>query len=566
VSAAKGAGSGKSGEGRRLLGQILKANGVVREGQIQEALAEQRKHGGLIGQCLVERNACSKLDVARALAEQSGLEIVDLDKAVPEKAALALVDATAAHTFGVLPLRVEGKTLVVVISDPLNTAVIEDLRFTTGIDVRAALGEEEKLKALVLKHYGEEASLKDAIAEAARAVGGADVAAAASSTPVVRLLNSILHRAIKDRASDVHFEVFDEEFRIRYRVDGALYEIEAPPSHLALPLVARIKVMSDLDITETRMPQDGRIELSIDGRPVDLRVATIPGVVGEGCVMRVLDRSAVSLDLEALGLAPDDHEVLTRLTQLPHGIVLVTGPTGSGKTTTLYAMLQEANQPDIKIITTEDPVEYDIEGIVQVPVNEDIGVTYARVLRTVLRQDPDKILIGEIRDGETASVAVEASLTGHTVFSTLHTNDAPSTITRLIDMGVEPFMITATLEAVVAQRLVRTVCPDCRTTYVPEEEILMELGADAARLSEATFHYGKGCDRCHHTGYRGRTGVFEIMTLDDAIRSAILARASTQEIREAAIRAGMRTLRESGVAALVAGRTTVEEVLRETQA
>jgi type IV pilus assembly protein PilB len=557
------AGTDKAG-GRRLLGQILKARGTVREAQIQEALAAQRKHGGLIGQCLVELKHCSKLDVARALAEQAGLEIVDLDKVVPEKAALALVDASAAHTYGVLPLRVEGRTLVVAISDPLNSAVIEDLRFTTGVDVRAALGEEEKLKALVLKHYGEEASLKDAIAEAARAVSGSDVEAAASSTPVVRLLNSILHRAIKDRASDVHFEVFDAEFRIRYRVDGALYEIEAPPAHLALPLVARIKVMSDLDITETRMPQDGRIELSIDGRPVDLRVATIPGVVGEGCVMRVLDRTAVSLDLEALGLQAEDRLRLKRLTELPHGIVLVTGPTGSGKTTTLYAMLSEANQPDIKIITTEDPVEYDIEGIVQVPINEDIGVTYARVLRTVLRQDPDKILIGEIRDGETASVAVEASLTGHTVFSTLHTNDAPSTVTRLIDMGVEPFMITATLEAVVAQRLLRTVCPDCKTSYVPEDDILAELGADASRLADAQFHYGKGCERCHHTGYRGRTGVFEIMTVDDEIRAAILARASTLEIREAAVRGGMRSLREAGLDALIAGRTTIEEVLRET--
>jgi len=308
--------------------------------------------------------------------------------------------------------------------------------------------------------------------------------------------------------------------------------------------------MSDLDITETRMPQDGRIELSIDGRPVDLRVATIPGVAGEGCVMRVLDRSAVSLDLAALGLQPDDAARLKQFTELPNGIVLVTGPTGSGKTTTLYAMLSEANQPDVKIITTEDPVEYDIQGIVQVPVNEEIGVTYARVLRTVLRQDPDKILIGEIRDGETASVAVEASLTGHTVFSTLHTNDAPSTVTRLVDMGVEPFMITATLEAIVAQRLVRTVCTDCKVAYVPEEEILMELGPDAAKLAGAQFYYGKGCDRCHHTGYRGRTGIFEILTVDEEIRKAVLARASTQEIRAAAIAGGMRTLRESGLAAL----------------
>jgi type IV pilus assembly protein PilB len=549
---------------RRLLGQILKANGVVKEAQVQEALALQRRQGGLIGQCLVELKHCAAADLARALGEQAGLEVVDLARVVPEKAALALVDASAAHTYGVLPLRVQGKTLVVAIADPLNTAVIEDLAFTTGLEVKGALAEAAQLKALVEKHYGAETSLADAIAEAARAGLAGDVASAASSTPVVRLLNSILHRAIKDRASDVHFEVFDQEFRIRYRVDGALYEIEAPPSHLALPLVARIKVMSDLDITETRMPQDGRIELSIDGRPVDLRVATIPGIAGEGCVMRVLDRSAVSLDLEALGLGPEERARLKALTELPHGIVLVTGPTGSGKTTTLYAMLSEANQPEVKIVTTEDPVEYDIEGIVQVPINEDIGVTYARVLRTVLRQDPDKILIGEIRDAETASVAVEASLTGHTVFSTLHTNDAPSTVTRLVDMGVEPFLITATLEAVVAQRLVRTVCTECKESYVPEDELLLELGPDADKVRGARFAFGKGCERCHHTGYRGRMGIFELMIVDEEIRRAILARASTQEIRAAAVAGGMRTLRESGLRALVDGRTTIEEVLRET--
>ena len=564
---ARAAGAGdptRASAGRRLLGQILKANGVVREGQVQEALALQRRQGGLIGQCLIDQGHCTSADVARALAEQAGLESVDLARAKPDKAALALVDATTAHTYGVLPLRVEGQTLVVAISDPLNTAVLEDLRFTTGVEVRGALADAGALRELVRVHYGEESSLADAIAEASRAGVGSDVASAAASTPVVRLLNSILHRAIKDRASDVHFEVFDEQFRIRYRVDGSLYEIEAPPAHLALPLVARIKVMSDLDITETRLPQDGRIELSIDGRPVDLRVATIPGIAGEGCVMRVLDRSAVSLDLAALGLVREDEDRLRELTQLPHGIVLVTGPTGSGKTTTLYAMLSEANTADTKIVTTEDPVEYDIEGIVQVPINEEIGVTYARVLRTVLRQDPDKILIGEIRDSETAAVAVEASLTGHLVLSTLHTNDAPSTITRLVDMGVEPFLITATLEAVVAQRLVRTVCPDCRQTYVPEDEVLLELGPDGERLRGAKFCYGKGCERCYHTGYRGRSGVFEIMTVDEEIRRRILARASTQELRAAAVAGGMRTLREAALAALVAGRTTVEEVLRET--
>lgn len=549
--------------GRRLLGQILKAQGRVNEGQIQEGLGAQRKHGGLIGQCLIELGHVTSSDIARALAEQAGLESVDLDRRASEEAARALVDGSTARAYGVLPLALEGRTLVVALSDPLNTAVLEDLRFVTGLEVRGLLADATKIAELVRTHYGDGGSLADAIAQAAGVKGG-DVESAASSAPVVRLLNSILFRAIKDRASDVHFETYENEFRIRFRVDGALYEVEAPPAHLALPLIARIKVMADLDIAETRLPQDGRIELSIDGRPVDLRVATMPGISGEGCVLRVLDRSAVSLDLAALGMPPEDELVVRALTELPHGIVLVTGPTGSGKTTTLYAMLATANRPDVKIVTAEDPVEYDIQGIVQVPIHEEIGVTYERVLRTVLRQDPDKILIGEIRDRETAAVAIEASLTGHTVFSTLHTNDAPSSVTRLIDMGIEPFLISATLEAVVAQRLVRTLCGECRTEYQPEEDAWIELGPDGAALRGRPLWYGKGCEVCHHTGYRGRVGVFEIMRIDPAIKDAILARASTDELRQLAVAARMRTLRQSGVALLAAGRTTLEEVLRET--
>jgi len=343
-----------------------------------------------------------------------------------------------------------------------------------------------------------------------------------------------------------------------------LYEVESPPPHLALPLVSRVKVMSNLDITETRVPQDGRIELSIDGRPVDLRVATLPSISGEGCVLRILDRSAVSLDLRALGLAQAEEGVLRELVDLPHGIVLITGPTGSGKTTTLYAMLQEANSADVKIITTEDPVEYDIEGIVQVPVNTDIGVTYAAVLRTILRQDPDKILVGEIRDEETAAVAVEASLTGHTVFSTIHTNDAPSTITRLVDMGIAPFLISATLEAVVAQRLVRRICSSCREPYQPDEDLLRELGPDAAQFKDSTLYFGRGCEECHHTGYKGRVGLFEILRIDAAMKSRVLKSSSTNELREAAKAAGMRSLRDSGLNAVLEGVTTIEEVLRET--
>ena len=554
--------SGKS----RLLGQILKANGKVGEGDVQKALGDQRKNGGLIGQCLVALGACSEADVAAALAQQAGLESADLDREVPEPEALELLDSSIAHTFLVVPLRLDGDQLVVALADPLNQAILDDLSFATGRKILPRVAPAESIRAAVVEHYGEEADLASAIADAAGAIDGADAESAAQSKPVVRLLNSILGRAVRDRASDVHFEVFDDAFRIRYRVDGSLYEIEAPPPHLAQALVARIKVMADLDITETRVPQDGRIELSIDGTPVDLRVATLPTQTGEGCVMRVLDRTAVSLDLRALGLAGHEESTLRGLTRLPHGIILVTGPTGSGKTTTLYAMLSEANVPEVKIITVEDPVEYDIDGIMQVPIHDDIGVTYASVLRTILRQDPDKILVGEIRDEETASTAVEASLTGHTVFATLHTGDAPSTVTRLVDMGVQPFLITATVEAVIAQRLVRTICPHCRSTYEPDDELLAQLGAVAERVQGKELHYGRGCEHCHHTGYKGRMGIFEILIVSDAMRAAVHRGASTGELHSLAVSEGMRPLRQAGLEAVLAGKTTLEEVLRETQA
>ncbi|MCU0728229.1 MAG: GspE/PulE family protein, partial [Planctomycetes bacterium] len=391
-----------------------------------------------------------------------------------------------------------------------------------------------------------------------------DAASMANSAPVIRLLNHVLSQAIQDKAADIHLEPFEQDFKIRYRVDGILYELEPPPVHLAPALISRVKVMSGLDISETRMPQDGRIELSIGGRPVDLRVSTLPTMFGESCVMRILDRSVVSLDLGQLGLREDEIRLIRRLTDLPHGIILVTGPTGCGKTTTLYSALREANDISRKIITTEDPVEYDLEGIMQVQVNEEIGVTFASCLRSILRQDPDMILIGEIRDRETAEMAIQSSLTGHVVFSTVHTNDAPLAVTRLVDMGVEPFLVAASLEAVVAQRLVRKICDRCRVYYEPSEEAVMELELGPDDVVGKKFAYGKGCAECHFTGYRGRTGVYEIMRVSERIRELIMDNVPTSRIREAALEEGMRTLRESGLLAIYDGITTIEEIVRET--
>ena len=359
-------------------------------------------------------------------------------------------------------------------------------------------------------------------------------------------------------------EPFEDDFKIRYRVDGILYDLKAPPPHLAVALISRVKVMADLDIAETRLPQDGRIELSVGGRPVDLRISTLPTIFGESCVLRILDRSVVSLDLENLGLREDESKLIRGMLDLPHGIVLVTGPTGSGKTTTLYAALNEANRDDIKIITVEDPVEYDLEGIIQIPVNEDIGVTYAAVLRTMLRQDPDKILVGEIRDLETARTAIEASLTGHVVFSTVHTNDAPSAITRLLDIGIEAYLLTSTLELVIAQRLIRKICLKCKAFYEPDNQILLELGLELHSVPSKTFAYGKGCEDCNFSGFRGRLAIFEIMQVGEGMKQLILESSPTGRLREHAISEGMRTLRQSGLLAIFDGLTSVEEVIRET--
>ncbi|HEB52795.1 MAG TPA: type II/IV secretion system protein [bacterium] len=557
---------------RRLLGQILKEMGLIHEGMVQEALQLQRDRGGRIGEVLVDMGAVQPADVVRALAEQAGLAFQDLEASPPEPAALQKIDLATARAFNILPLRLDGQRLTVALADPANVPMLQDLGFTTGCEIEGVLADQAQIEKGLDKHYQEDAvagkaRIKELVQELSQQGGKIDLedkAAMAAAAPVVKLLNYILYQAIRDRASDIHLEPFEHDFKIRYRVDGSLFELEAPPPHLAEALIARIKVMSDLDIAETRLPQDGRIELTVGGRSVDLRVSTLPTMFGESTVMRILDRSNVSLSLDNLGLMSSVRDRLREFAGLPHGIVLVTGPTGSGKTTTLYAVLNEANREDTKVITVEDPVEYDLEGIVQVPVNDEIGVTYASVLRTILRQDPDVILVGEIRDRETAQTAIEASLTGHLVFSTLHTNDAASAITRLVDIGIEPFLLTATVQAILAQRLVRRVCRECRTFYEPGDEILRRLKLSAEQVVGAKFAYGKGCETCNFTGYRGRMAITEVLEVDDRIRELILDGASTTKVQEAAIENGLTTLRETGLQAVFDGATSVEELLRET--
>jgi type IV pilus assembly protein PilB len=386
----------------------------------------------------------------------------------------------------------------------------------------------------------------------------------AEAAPVRKLLNMVLLLAIKDKASDIHFEPFEEEYKMRYRVDGVLYELVPPPRHLAPAIASRIKVMSNLDIAERRLPQDGRIQLALGGNEVDIRVSTLPTMFGESVVLRILDRTVVQLDLKKLGMPDDTLKQWYELVEKPNGIILVTGPTSSGKTTTLYATLNHLNRIEDKIITTEEPVEYDIEGLVQIPINAEIGVTFAHCLRSILRQDPDKILVGETRDLETAEISIQASLTGHIVFTTLHTNDAPSAITRLRDMGLPTFLITATVEAVLAQRLVRRICTNCRTEFTPAQEVLMELGLTSELAAGKKFFYGKGCEKCNNTGFKGRMGIYELLVMNDTLREMVVAEASLDEFRNTARKFGLRTLREAGMNAIHDGQTSIEEILRET--
>jgi type IV pilus assembly protein PilB len=570
----KGQGSG----GARRIGQVLIDLGFLTDDQLWDLLDEVKSSGNKTGQVAVGRGLLTEDQLVPALAEQQGLKVLDLEEAKPQAEAVALVPETMAIVYKILPLSLKDGVLTVITGDPCNRAGLEDMRNFLGVKVvQAVVATPSAIEAATPRFYaGHEESMIDIIQQLE-----ADDAGKASrhretsidldslmeiqdTAPVRKLLNMVMLMAIKDHASDIHFEPFEDEYRMRYRCDGVLYEMVPPPRHLATAISTRIKVMANLDIAERRMPQDGRIELSVGGNPVDMRVSILPTLFGESVVIRVLDRSVVSLDLDKIGMEPELLAQFRELIHKPNGIVLVTGPTGSGKTTTLYSALNELNEIGEKIITTEDPVEYEIDGICQVPINADIGVTFAAALRSILRQDPDKILVGEIRDLETAQIAVQAALTGHVVFSTLHTNDAPSTISRLRDMGLEPFLMTATIEGILAQRLVRRICADCRTEFQPSAEILMELNLRPEDVQGKKFYYGQGCKLCRNTGYRKRSGIYELVLMTDAIRDLISAGVSTDQLRKACRSQGMRTLRESGLRAIFSGVTTIDEIFHET--
>ncbi len=567
----------------RRIGQILVDLGFIGEEQLEMLLDEQQQRPGeLFGQIAISMGLITDEQLAQGLAEQMNMQVVSLTDLVISPEVLQHVTEPMAQLYRIIPMEVEDDTLTIAMCDPQKLSIIDELRSFLGMNIKAVVAtERDMLKALDRYYAAGGESVETLIAgmeqdeELAAAVrslekdGATDltsVEALADSAPVRKLLNMVLLLAIKDHASDLHFEPFETEFKIRIRADGVLYEMVPPPRHLAFAITTRIKVMADLDIAERRLPQDGRIRLTVGGHPVDLRVSVLPTMFGESVVMRILDRSVVMLDLGVVGMDPgvlsDFRDVIRR----PNGIVLVTGPTGSGKTTTLYGALNELNEISDKLITTEDPVEYDIDGIVQMPIDAAIGNTFAQCLRSILRQDPDKILVGEIRDLETAEIAVQASLTGHMVFSTLHTNDAPSTVTRLRDMGVPAFLITATLEAILAQRLVRRICKECKEQTVPSSETLSQLNLTPDDVIDKKFFRGRGCAACNNTGFKGRVGLFELMPITDEIRDVINRSGSTEQIRDAALKTGMHPLRTSGLEKVYQGVTTIEEVVRETVA
>ncbi|MDP3940351.1 MAG: type II secretion system ATPase GspE [Deltaproteobacteria bacterium] len=561
---------------RQPLAAILKQRMGLTDDQIDEARSIQIEKGGRLGQILLGMKAISEENLLEALGEQMSIEFlpkIALEDIDPEL--VAKIPINFAKQYTLIPLRQKDGTATIAMADPLDFYALDDVRMLLQTDVEVVLAKPGViLNAINLVYQRESGATQEAIEdlEGHELIGLStaefeepqDLLDAADEAPIIRLVNSLLYQAVKDRASDVHIEPFEKELVVRYRIDGILYEVLKPPKRLQSSIASRVKIMGRLNIAEKRLPQDGRIGIKIAGRDVDIRLSTIPTTFGERIVMRLLDRSNILLDLSEIGLMPDHLAVTEKLIRRSHGIILVTGPTGSGKTTTLYAALQTINTPDKNIITVEDPVEYQLAGIGQIQVNPKINLTFANALRSILRQDPDVILIGETRDTETAEIAIQASLTGHLVFSTLHTNDAAGAVTRLIDMGIEPFLVASSLVAIYAQRLVRLACRNCAEESNLTELELQQLGLTQANGGSGAVMRANGCERCKNTGYSGRSAIYELMLVDDAVRKLILKNADSGTIKQVALRNGMRTLRMDGARRVVAGATTIEEVLRVT--
>lgn len=558
---------------RERLGDVLVRESIIDEDQLRQALQYQRKKGASLPQALIELNYVSEEDIVVSLGEQLGVPHIKLKAYNIDAAIIKMVPESTARQYHLIPLSKVGNTLTVVMSDPLNIFAIDDLKFLTGCDIEAIVSTESDILAAIEKYYGAGTAAIEGL------VGEVEVErmemvsvdtdeeelkklqSEANDAPLVRLVETLMINAVKERASDIHIEPEESRVCVRYRVDGRLREMASPPKSIHAAIVSRIKVMSKLDIAERRLPQDGRTRVRFQGREIDFRVSSLPTAHGEKVVLRVLDKTAVVNELDKLGFDPDSLHKFKYALGKPHGIILLTGPTGSGKTTTLYAALMQVNSREKNIITAEDPVEYELEGINQVQVRPDIGLTFAAALRSVLRQDPDIVMVGEMRDTETAEIAVKAALTGHLVLSTLHTNDAPGAVTRMIDMGVEPFLVASSTVIVAAQRLVRRICARCAEPVDADADTLKRLGMESG---QATFYRGAGCKRCGDSGYKGRMAVLEVMVVTPEIQSLIVESKSTPEIRDVARQQGMRSLRENALTLALQGLTTLEEVLTVT--
>ncbi len=549
--------------------ELFQSRGLIDFSLSQEILAEVGHSGKEIAEILADFQVIqSRDDVWPIIASELGTSQVDLRDWTPSEALLSLVPAGTARLHGALPVNFDDTGLYVVLVDPLNPQTPEDLRFALGREINVVVAPDYLVEAKINECYGGEgkamADILSQLETGSQSLSVAELESEANSAPIIRYVDLVLYQAIKEKASDIHFEPFEKDFKIRYRVDGGLFEMAPPPIHLALPILSRVKVMANMNIAERRVPQDGRIVKQMGDKQVDMRVSSLPTHHGESIVLRVLDRSSVNLSLENLGLTDHIYNYITETIEKPNGIFIVTGPTGAGKTTTLYAALRRINTIDSKLLTAEDPVEYDIDGIIQIPINDAIGLDFPRVLRAFLRQDPDRIMIGEMRDKETATIGIQAALTGHLVLSTLHTNDAPGAVTRLVDMGCEPFLISASLEGILAQRLVRTICKECKSPYEPNEAILNQLGISPQELGDKQFFTGSGCDVCGQSGYRGRRGLYELLNVTDPIRELITARAPSVVLKQKAVELGMNTLREDGLRNIYLGLTSIEEVLKYT--